>query len=73
MFTLRRYESADREAVEYLHVYAIQQTGAYLGRGPSRLSDPASRHLHTLQFQPRGSTRKTAFAKLAGIFTRVWK
>lgn len=34
MFTLRCYEPADREAVEYLHVYAIQQTGAYLGRGP---------------------------------------
>jgi len=34
MFTLRRYESADREAVEYLHVHAIQQAGAYLGRGP---------------------------------------
>jgi ribosomal protein S18 acetylase RimI-like enzyme len=34
MFTLRRYEPTDREAVEYLHVYAIQQTGAYLGRGP---------------------------------------
>ncbi len=34
MFTLRRYEPTDREAVEYLHVYAIQQAGAYLGRGP---------------------------------------
>ena len=34
MFTLRRYTPADREAVEYLHVYAIQQAGAYLGRGP---------------------------------------
>lgn len=34
MFTLRRYTPADREVVEYLHVYAIQQTGAYLGRGP---------------------------------------
>ena len=34
MFTLRRYEPADREAVEHLHVYAIQQMGAYLGRGP---------------------------------------
>jgi ribosomal protein S18 acetylase RimI-like enzyme len=33
MFTLRRYTSADREAVEYLHVHAIQQAGAYLGRG----------------------------------------
>ncbi|MFL5663890.1 MAG: hypothetical protein ACJ8BW_21500 [Ktedonobacteraceae bacterium] len=34
MFTLRRYMPADREAVEYLHVHAIQQAGAYLGRGP---------------------------------------
>ena len=34
MFTLRRYTPADREAVEYLHVHALQQTGAYLGRGP---------------------------------------
>lgn len=34
MFTLRRYTPADQEAVEYLHVYAIQQAGAYLGRGP---------------------------------------
>ncbi|MBO0781419.1 MAG: GNAT family N-acetyltransferase [Ktedonobacteraceae bacterium] len=34
MFTLRRYTSADQEAVEELHVSAIQQTGAYLGRGP---------------------------------------
>lgn len=34
MFTLRRYTSADQEAVEHLHVHAIQQTGAYLGRGP---------------------------------------
>src|ERR1700692_3802449 len=34
MFTLRRYQPADREAVEHLHVHAIQQTGAYLGRGP---------------------------------------
>lgn len=33
-FTLRRYTPADREAVEYLHVHAIQQAGAYLGRGP---------------------------------------
>jgi len=33
MFTLRRYTPADREAVAYLHVHAIQQTGAYLGRG----------------------------------------
>ncbi len=34
MFTLRRYTPADQEAVEHLHVSAIQQTGAYLGRGP---------------------------------------
>lgn len=34
MFTLRRYTPADREAVEYLHVHALQQAGAYLGRGP---------------------------------------
>jgi ribosomal protein S18 acetylase RimI-like enzyme len=34
MFTLRRYTSSDREEVEHLHVSAIQQTGAYLGRGP---------------------------------------
>ncbi len=34
MFTVRRYSSSDQEAVEYLHVAAIQQTGAYLGRGP---------------------------------------
>jgi ribosomal protein S18 acetylase RimI-like enzyme len=34
MFTLRRYTAADQEAVEYLHVFVLQQTGAYLGRGP---------------------------------------
>ncbi|HEY4383698.1 MAG TPA: GNAT family N-acetyltransferase [Ktedonobacteraceae bacterium] len=34
MFTLRRYTSADQEMVEHLHVLAIRQTGAYLGRGP---------------------------------------
>ena len=34
MFTLRRYTPDDLEAVEYLHVYAIKQAGAYLGRGP---------------------------------------
>ncbi len=34
MFTLRRYTSNDREAVERLHVEAMLQTGAYLGRGP---------------------------------------
>ncbi len=34
MFTLRRYTPADQQTVEHLHVLAIQQTGAYLGRGP---------------------------------------
>ncbi|HET8845204.1 MAG TPA: GNAT family N-acetyltransferase [Ktedonobacteraceae bacterium] len=34
MFTLRRYTPADQQAVEQLHVFAMQQTGAYLGRGP---------------------------------------
>ncbi|GCF11104.1 GNAT family N-acetyltransferase [Dictyobacter arantiisoli] len=34
MFTLRSYRPTDQEAIEYLHVYAIQQAGAYLGRGP---------------------------------------
>lgn len=34
MLTLRRYTSSDQEAVEHLHVFVIQQTGAYLGRGP---------------------------------------
>lgn len=34
MFTLRRYAAGDMEAVEHLHVFAIQQMGAYLGRGP---------------------------------------
>ncbi|HLI91823.1 MAG TPA: GNAT family N-acetyltransferase [Ktedonobacteraceae bacterium] len=34
MFTLRRYTPADQQAVEHLHVLAIQQIGAYLGRGP---------------------------------------
>jgi GNAT superfamily N-acetyltransferase len=34
MFTLRRYTSSDQEVVEHLHVSAMQQTGAYLGRGP---------------------------------------
>jgi len=33
MFTLRRYISSDQERVEQLHVSAMQQTGAYLGRG----------------------------------------
>jgi GNAT superfamily N-acetyltransferase len=34
VFTVRRYTPADREAVERLHVQAIQEVGAYLGRGP---------------------------------------
>lgn len=34
MFTLRRYKPADQKSVEYLHMHAIQQIGAYLGRGP---------------------------------------
>ena len=34
MLTIRRYAPADRAAVEYLHVFALQQAGAYLGRGP---------------------------------------
>ncbi|HKD76030.1 MAG TPA: hypothetical protein VKB76_11065, partial [Ktedonobacterales bacterium] len=34
MFTLRRYTPADQMAVEHLHVTAMKQTGAYLGRGP---------------------------------------
>jgi ribosomal protein S18 acetylase RimI-like enzyme len=34
MFTMRRYTPTDQAAVEFLHVYAIQQTGAYLGHGP---------------------------------------
>jgi ribosomal protein S18 acetylase RimI-like enzyme len=34
VLTLRRYTPADQEAIEHLHVFAIQQTGAYLGRGP---------------------------------------
>ncbi|GCE29047.1 GNAT family N-acetyltransferase [Dictyobacter alpinus] len=33
MFTLRRYRPTDQGGVEYLHVHAIQQVGAYLGRG----------------------------------------
>lgn len=33
MLTLRCYTSADQEAVEHLHVFALQQAGAYLGRG----------------------------------------
>ena len=43
MFTLRRYEPADRAAVEYLHVHAIQQAGAYLGRGPGMMMSMLSR------------------------------
>jgi ribosomal protein S18 acetylase RimI-like enzyme len=34
LFTLRRYTPADQESVEHMHVHVIQQTGAYLGRGP---------------------------------------
>jgi ribosomal protein S18 acetylase RimI-like enzyme len=34
MFSIRRYTPADQAAVEHLHVFALQQTGAYLGRGP---------------------------------------
>ncbi len=34
MLTLRRYKPTDQKAVEYLHVHAIQQVGAYLGPGP---------------------------------------
>jgi ribosomal protein S18 acetylase RimI-like enzyme len=34
MLTIRRYTPADQPAVEFLHVFAIQQMGAYLGRGP---------------------------------------
>jgi len=34
MFTFRRYATGDLAAVAYLHVFAIQQAGAYLGRGP---------------------------------------
>jgi GNAT superfamily N-acetyltransferase len=34
MLTLRRYTPTDQAAVEALHVFALQQTGAYLGRGP---------------------------------------
>jgi ribosomal protein S18 acetylase RimI-like enzyme len=34
MLILRRYQPTDQEAVEHLHVHAIQQVGAYLGRGP---------------------------------------
>lgn len=34
MFTVRCYTSPDQEVVKQLHVSALQQTGAYLGRGP---------------------------------------
>jgi ribosomal protein S18 acetylase RimI-like enzyme len=34
MLTIRRYTLADQASVEYLHVFAIRQAGAYLGRGP---------------------------------------
>ncbi len=32
MLTIRRYTPADQAAVESLHVFAMQQVGAYLGR-----------------------------------------
>lgn len=31
---IRRYTPADQPAVEHLHVFVLEQTGAYLGRGP---------------------------------------
>ncbi len=34
MLTIRRYTPADQAAVEYLHVFVIQQAEAHLGRGP---------------------------------------
>jgi ribosomal protein S18 acetylase RimI-like enzyme len=34
MLTIRSYAPSDQDIVEHLHVFAIQQTGAYLGRGP---------------------------------------
>ena len=34
MLIIRRYTPADQAAVEFLHVFAMQQVGAYLGRGP---------------------------------------
>jgi hypothetical protein len=33
MFIVRRYTSTDQEVVEQLHVSAMRQTRAYLGRG----------------------------------------
>jgi GNAT superfamily N-acetyltransferase len=34
MLTIRQYIPADQATIEYLHVFALQQVGAYLGRGP---------------------------------------
>lgn len=34
ILTIRQYTPSDQQAVEHLHVFVIQQTGAYLGRGP---------------------------------------
>jgi hypothetical protein len=34
MLSIRRYTPADQEAIEHPHVLALQQAGAYLGRGP---------------------------------------
>lgn len=34
MLSIRRYTPADQEAIEHLHVLALKQAGAYLGRGP---------------------------------------
>ena len=34
MFSIRRYVPPDQEDIEHLHVIALQQAGAYLGRGP---------------------------------------
>lgn len=34
MLVLRCYTPADQETVEHLHIAVLQQTGAYLGRGP---------------------------------------
>jgi len=34
MLAIRNYAPSDQAAIEHLHVFAIQQIGAYLGRGP---------------------------------------
>lgn len=34
MLTIQRYTPADQATVEFLHVFAMQAVGAYLGRGP---------------------------------------